>query len=509
MAVLSKGLPPGPPTIPILGNLHQLPKTGAFLKFTEWARKYGGVYSFKIGNSTTIVLTDRKLVREVVDKRGAKYSYRPPSYVSHDLITKGDHILVMQYGTLWRLFRKIAHQYFTESIVEKEYVPIQEAEAVQMIRDLCLQPDQHMMHPRRFSNSVIMSLIFGIRTAKIDTPHMLRLYHLLENWVQVMEPGATPPVDIFPIFRWLPERLYGNWETTAKGVGSDMDSLYGSLLQKAKNRRKSLGSHKPSLMDSVLDQNEKLGLNEHQMAFLGGVLVEGGSDTTASVILSFIHALTKWPEVLKKAQAEVDTVIGEDRSPVWKDYNRLPYIATIVKEAMRWRPAVPLAFPHAVNEDDWIDGYFIPKGSTVVINVWGLHHDPEHFANPDVFDPDHFKGQTALAPELAASIDSSKRDHYGYGSGRRICGGMHVAERNLWLAIAKIVWAFDISAGVDEKTGLPIIPDVNPQTGYKEGLVLTARPFSCDISVRSEARRATILQEFEKAERDIFSQFES
>lgn len=84
---------------------------------------------------------------------------------------------------------------------------------------------------------------------------------------------------------------------------------------------------------------------------------------------------------------------------------------------------------------------------------------------------------------------------------------MHLAERNLFLAIAKLIWAFDIGPNVDEN-GVSIDPDVDPQTGYKEGLVLSARPFGCRIEVRSEKRRETIKRELEEVGRDVFSKFE-
>ncbi|CAI7677834.1 unnamed protein product [Penicillium manginii] len=432
----------------------------------------------------------------------------------------------MQYGPLWRVFRKLVHQNFMESVVEKDYVPVQNAEAVQMLFDFCQRPDQHMLHPKRFSNSVAMSisksdiectlnlwqaadvLVFGMRTPSLDTPHMTRLYNIMDDWVQLMEPGATPPVDIFPIFHWLPQRLYNNWTKTSKRIGSNMDSLYSSLLSHVRTRRTNPTYPRTTVMDSVLDQSEKLGLTDHQIYFLCGVLNEGASDTTATAIQSFIHAMSKWPDILRKAQSEVDSIVGEDRTPVWEDYARLPYVAMTVKEAMRWRPVLPLAFPHAVTEDDWVGGYLIPKGSTVIVNVWGLHRDAAYFSNPDVFDPDHFKGKTAIAPQLASVLDVDQRDHYGYGAGRRICPGMHLAERNLFLAIVKLIWAFDIGPGVDEKTGLPVDVDIGPQTGYKEGLVLGARPFACRVSVRSTARKDTIVREFEKASAEIFSKYD-
>lgn len=69
-----------------------------------------------------------------------------------------------------------------------------------------------------------------------------------------------------------------------------------------------------------------------------------------ALIIAFIHAMTRWGHVLRKAQEEIEKVVGEDRTPVWSDYAQLPYVATIVKEAQRWRPVVPLAFPHAPAE---------------------------------------------------------------------------------------------------------------------------------------------------------------
>lgn len=122
--------------------------------------------------------------------------------------------------------------------------------------------------------------------------------------------------------------------------------------------------------------------------------------------------MTKYPEVLKKAQEQIDAVVGDDRSPVWNDYGNLPYIAACVKEAMRWRPVVPLAFPHSLSEDDEVDGMLLPKGADVFINAFGMQHDEKRFPNPDDFDPSHYEGVMALAPELAAG-EADKRDHWG------------------------------------------------------------------------------------------------
>jgi hypothetical protein len=78
--------------------------------------------------------------------------------------------------------------------------------------------------------------------------------------------------------------------------------------------------------------------------------MEGGSDTSSSIIIAFAQAMTRWPDVQKRAQQEIDAAVGEDRSPAWEDYEKLAYVAAIVKESMRWRPVVPLVFPHVLAE---------------------------------------------------------------------------------------------------------------------------------------------------------------
>lgn len=110
-----------------------------------------------MGTGTALVITDREVVKRLLDKKSSIYSYRPPSYVC-DLITSGDHLLVMQYNETWRKFRKLIHKFFLESSCEKKHIVLQNAEATQMMRDLLTAPQDHMEHTKRFSNSIIMTL---------------------------------------------------------------------------------------------------------------------------------------------------------------------------------------------------------------------------------------------------------------------------------------------------------------------------------------------------------------
>ena len=127
-------------------------------RFTKWAKEYGPIFSLRLGHTTAIIINDCSIAKDLLDKKSAIYSNRPHSYVTHDLITRGDHLLMMNCGAKWRLLRKLIHQQFNEARCEREHITLQNAEAVQMLRDFLVEPKGLMLHPKRFNNSIIMSL---------------------------------------------------------------------------------------------------------------------------------------------------------------------------------------------------------------------------------------------------------------------------------------------------------------------------------------------------------------
>ncbi|EZF75465.1 hypothetical protein H105_02979 [Trichophyton soudanense CBS 452.61] len=503
----NRKLPPGPPCLPILGNLHQIPITGAHLKFTEWAAKYGPIFSLKIGPGTAVVLNSPYMIKQLIDRQSAIYSERPKFYIADHLVMHGDHLMFMGPDARWRRGRRLYHQYFNETACERKHILLQNAEAAQLLRDLYVEPDSFMNHCKRFTNSTTMSLVTGIRTPAASAPHMRHLYAVLDGISEIFEPGATPPIDIFPFLAWLPESLFNNWKSRAREVAQTMDKVYGPLVDRVLKRRESGSQFRESYLDMVLDQQDKLQLTRHEIDLMVGNLLEGGSDTTSIMTIAFIQAMALYPDVQKEAQKEIDAIIGEERSPEWRDYEKLPYVAMVMKETMRWRPVLPTAFPHATSKETVIDGMTIPAGSTVIPNIWGLHHDSRKHVNPDEFNPLRFKGRVDLAPTYASSPDYENRDHYAYGSGRRICPGIHLAERGLFLAMAKILWAFNISPMRDTQ-GHPLHINTDPATGYTDGFLRCPKPFPVKINLRSGRRQETIDAEFACAERDVFSEYD-
>ncbi|KAF7365937.1 Cytochrome p450 [Mycena venus] len=173
-----------------------------------------------------------------------------------------------------------------------------------------------------------------------------------------------------------------------------------------------------------------------------------GSDTTVSVLNSFILAMTLYPEIQEKAQAAVDHAVGQGRLPDFND--SIPYLDAVLREVLRWRPVVPLAIPHAVTEDDVYNGYYIPRGAVVLGNSWAVLHDEAIYGSTaGEFIPERWLNKDG-------EINTAMREpSAAFGFGRRSCPGREMAQWSVWICAASILAAFTISKSVDEKGSDP------------------------------------------------------
>ncbi|EXJ87561.1 hypothetical protein A1O3_04521 [Capronia epimyces CBS 606.96] len=476
-------LPPGPPTVPVLGNAHLIPTTGIGLKFQEWVQKYGPIYSLKVLDSTIVVISDPQIVGQLLDKKGAIYSDRPENAVAMH-VTDGHHFSFEQQGPSWKLKRAIAVRHFSPQKLDTHHFRVQEAESVVFMNNLLEDPDRIFDYARLYPVSVACSLLYGHRARDLDSFWYKDFYHMMEKWGEVLEPGANPPIEEFPLCWYMP----GLWRKRMDEVKKLRADLW-TRARKIVDARRQKGDKRDCLIDEKLDElKESDNWPYPEFAFnnLFGELVEAGADTTANQVLTIIMALAKHPEVQRKAQAEIDRVCGPDKAPTFDDFEKLPYINCIIKEGLRWRPTARTALPHRVTKDDYYNGYLIPKGSTIFIAVWAMHQDEKLYADHVQFNPDRFLNHPKLANEYASSPEYEKRDnlhHYGYGAGRRICPGVHLAERNMWRITAKLLWAFNIYEPTDPATGKTIPLDEN---AYNSCILVSPLPFKVRVEPRSE-----------------------
>jgi len=172
-----------------------------------------------------------------------------------------------------------------------------------------------------------------------------------------------------------------------------------------------------------------------------------------------------FPEVQRRAQDELDTVVGRDRLPTFADAPRLPYACAVIKEVLRWRPAVPLGVPHAAREDDWYEGMFIPKGAVCISNAWHCNHDRAVFGEgADEFRPGrHLDERGEL---LSGPAETNRTGHVTFGFGRRICVGKELAADSLFINTARMLWAANFERARDENgKEVPVDLDTLVNTG--------------------------------------------
>lgn len=363
-----------------------------------------------------------------------------------------------------------------------------------MLYQFLEQPQDFLKHIRRYSNALTTTMVFGWRTPTYEDPSIKQLFEGFAEFAEINQTGPAALIDFYPILRRLPDFLLST-RKKAKGLHTTEKQLYLKHWLHAKTAIKN-GMIRPCFCEGMAEAQKVENFSDDQAAYISGTLLEAGSDTTSSTLYAFVLAMLLYPDVQKKAQEEIDRVTGQ-RLPTMEDEPQLQYIRACIKETLRWMPTTILgAVPHAVTKDDEYMGYLIPKGAGVMNNVWAIHMDPKRHPDPRRFEPDRYIHDTLGLYDSAVNPDGTKRDVFTFGAGRRICPGIHVAERSLFLGIARILWAFDISPAVDD-AGNKIIPD---QDRLTQGFVCMPEEYPATITARTTDRAEVIRKEWRDAE---------
>nr|GMC87133.1 flavonoid 3'-hydroxylase [Ipomoea batatas] len=169
-----------------------------------------------------------------------------------------------------------------------------------------------------------------------------------------------------------------------------------------------------------------------------------GTDTSSTAVEWAFAELLRNPKILNQAQQELDLVVGPNRLVTESDLTQLPFLQAIVKETFRLHPSTPLSLPRMAAQSCEINGYFIPKGATLLVNVWAIARDPNVWTNPLEFNPHRF-----LPGGEKPNVDIKRNDFemIPFGGGRRICSGMRLGIRMVHLLVATLVHAFDWDLG--------------------------------------------------------------
>ncbi|KAF7984429.1 hypothetical protein HWV62_14496 [Athelia sp. TMB] len=365
----------------------------------------------------------------------------------------------MPYGERWRQQRKMFYQEFTPTAALRYNTQESVATAV-LLNRLLDTPDDWVQHLRLQAGEVVMSVAYGISVKDEKDMFLDVIEKALAGLNIAARPGAFL-VDILPILKYVPSWMPGaGFKRMAEEWREATEQMVDLPYQAAKDGIAS-GTATPSYTSYLLEGLDPKADNteaETMIKQTAGAIYSAGADTSVAVLRSFVLAMVWYPEVQKKAQAELDAVLGKGHLPEFSDEASLPYCNALVKEVFRWRPATPIAIPRETDTEDVYQGMRIPASTVIINNAWAILHDERNFPEPEVFKPERFLKDGKLNPDV---MDPTEVGSFGFG--RRVCPGRFLAMNSVWITVTSMLAAMNITQAVDESGA--IIEPTGEMTG--------------------------------------------
>ncbi|KAF9044365.1 cytochrome P450 [Panaeolus papilionaceus] len=356
--------PPGPRGYPLIGSLFDVPTEQPWLGYSNWGKKYGDMIFYSALGTNFLVLNSLKRTDDLLNDRSHNYSDRVRMPMLTELMDWNFNLGLMPYGANWRRHRKVFHDHFNSTVVVN-YDQIQLGEIRKFLGRLLEEPQEFSHHIHHVFAAVIMDVVYGIKIEDSkDDPYVATIQGAMEGLAVAGVPGSFL-VDYLPSLRHVPAWIPGaSFQKIAARARQVIYELAVTPFNEVKEAMKT-GTAGPSItasMINALPDGSSRSDEEVVARNVAAVAYVSGADTTASAVQAFFLAMALHPEAQKKAQAELDSVVG-GRLPDFNDTSALPYLDALMKEVLRWHQVIPFAVAHMSTEDDEYDGYFIPKGT--------------------------------------------------------------------------------------------------------------------------------------------------
>ncbi|KAK6796772.1 hypothetical protein RDI58_004473 [Solanum bulbocastanum] len=443
-------LPPSPALkFPIIGHLYIL-KEHIHRTLENLSEKYGPIFSLQLGKRLAVVVSSPSSVKECFTKNDVVLADRPPLMIGGYNCTT---IIDSCYGDHWRNLRRIC---------ALEILSVTSLNKSQTIRQFEVK---HLLH-KLFQNCNDFGTIFELKSKFTELSFNVIMRMVSGDGFFDQDKGKAV------YFRELIDEFFSN------GGASNVDDFlpvpFGWIYKFIKkNALTQLGKKLDEFLQDLIDEYR-------------GVIVIGGTDTTAVTIEWAMTHLLNHPQVLNKVRIEIDTHVGFDRLVNESDLPNLKYLQSIISETFRLSPAAPMLIPHQSADDTKIGGFDVPRGTILLVNAWAVHRDPLVWADdPGSFRPERFEGIKVKPWELLP-----------FGMGRRTCPGAGLAQRVIALAVGTLVQCFEweiVSKDSDIAEGSAINTfegdiGLNPE--------VTNNLSTKDVQAHWEGRRAILKLEF-------------
>ncbi|CAN1309576.1 Cytochrome P450 71B36 [Linum perenne] len=440
-------LPPNPPKLPILGNLHQL---GSLPHQSLWrlSEKHGHVMQFHFGRIRAVIISSPEAAKEVMKVNDLATCSRPALDGTRRLTYDYLDVAFSPYADNWRFMRKmIILELFSLKRV-RSFRFVREEELTQFLENkfninFILFHQQVNLTEKLYDLTANitfrMSFGFNYRGTEFDKDRFHEVVHQAEAVMGSISAQQTLPRGI----GWIVDKWTGHHKRIERVFG-ELDGFFSHVIEEHVKRGSwEKADEDKDVIDVLLGvemEESRLGresrfTKDNIKAVLLNLFL-GGIDTSALTVNWAMARLIANPNLMKKAQQEVRNIIGDKRRVTEDDIENLQYMKLIVKETLRLHPPAPLLLPRESMSAVKICGYDVPAKTLIYVNAWGIGRDPRHWKDADKFVPERFE-------ERSLDYKGQSFEYLPFGSGRRICPGINVGIVTVEIALANLLYWFD------------------------------------------------------------------
>ncbi|CAN0879733.1 Cytochrome P450 93A3 [Linum grandiflorum] len=470
------GSPPRPFPLPIIGHLHLLAPI-PHQALHKLALRHGPLFQISLGSVPCVVASSPETAKEFLKTHESSFSDRPGS-VAVDYLTYGSaDFSFAPHGPYWKFMKKLCMSELLGGRTLDRMANLRREEIESFCLGMLNRAGEKVEvggELIRLTNNVISRMAMGARCSGDGGGEAEEVREVIRETAELT--GKFNLADFVWFCKGLDLQGFGKRMKAVRGkFDSMMERIINEHEEERKNRTKTTKNNNggfeeeddqvKDLLDVLLDisdgRSSEIRLTrENIKAFILDIFA-AGTDTSAITTEWALAELINHPEILTKAQQEIDSIVGKSRMVRESDIPNLPYLQAVVKETLRLHPTGPLIVRES-SEDCEVQGYNIPARTRLFVNVWAIGRDPNHWNEPLEFKPERF----VEGKESHVEVRGQHFEMLPFGSGRRGCPGTTLALHMVQNTLAVMVQCFEWKVGggvVDMEEGVGLtLPRANP-----------------------------------------------